>query len=60
MYQGEVLDVQAWPRDLAAKIPQKAANVNPGDPVLPEFQDVLPPDFDPGNPLLPKKPKSKP
>ncbi len=60
MYQGEVLDVQAWPRDLAAKISQKAANVNPGDPVLPEFQDMLPSDFDPSIPLLPTKPKSKP
>lgn len=55
LYKGEILDVQAWPRDLAAKIP-RAASVNHGDPVLPEFQDVLPPGFDPSLPLLPPLP----
>lgn len=52
-YQGEILDVQAWPRDLAARIGQ----VNPAGPGLgdfPEFldHDILPPNFDPDIPLL--------
>ena len=55
LYKGEILDVQAWPRDLAAKIP-RSASVNHGDPVLPEFQDSLPPGFDPSLPLLPPLP----
>jgi hypothetical protein len=56
MYKGEILDVQAWPRDLAAKIPKQPSTA-PGNSVLPEFQDTLPPDFDPtGNPLLPPLP----
>ncbi len=55
LYQGEILDVQAWPRDLAARIP-RSASVNHGDPVLPEFQDTLPPGFDPSLPLLPPLP----
>ncbi len=55
LYKGEVLDVQAWPRDLAAKIPKPPA-ANPGDPVPPEFQDSLPPEFDPSLPLLPPLP----
>jgi tetratricopeptide (TPR) repeat protein len=52
-YQGEILDVQAWPRDLAARIGQSAPTANPyGD--FPEFldQDILPPNFDPDIPLL--------
>jgi hypothetical protein len=56
IYKGEVLDVQAWPRDLAARIP-KAPATGPGDGMLPEFQDKLPPDFDPENPLLPALPQ---
>ncbi|MEP3212113.1 MAG: hypothetical protein ABJQ29_02870 [Luteolibacter sp.] len=50
-YKGEVLDVQAWPRDLAARIGQ--VNTGGGDD-FPEFLqgDMLPPDFDPENPLL--------
>lgn len=52
MYLGEVLDVQAWPRDLAAKISRQPAT-GPGDLLPPEFQDTLPPDFDPSMPLLP-------
>ncbi|HSP43996.1 MAG TPA: hypothetical protein VLO11_14070, partial [Luteolibacter sp.] len=56
MYQGEVLDVQAWPRDLAARIPRMS-----GGPAMqglpPEFQDSLPPDFDPEMPLLPPLPE---
>jgi len=64
IYRGEVLDVQAWPRDLAAKITNAPANgpasdpANPSDPgalMLPEFQDSLPPDFDPNLPLLPPR-----
>ena len=52
-YKGEVLDVQAWPRDLAARIGQAApAGDQPSD--SPEFldQDILPPNFDPDIPLL--------
>lgn len=52
-YQGEVLDVQAWPRDLAARIGQTApAGLQNND--FPEFLDfdVLPPGFDPDIPLL--------
>lgn len=55
LYQGEILDVQAWPRDLAARIP-RSATAGHGDPVLPEFQDTLPPGFDPSLPLLPPLP----
>lgn len=52
MYEGEVLDVQAWPRDLAARIPGQRVHDDFGLP--PEFYDpgLLPPDFDPDNPLL--------
>jgi hypothetical protein len=56
MYKGEVLDVQAWPRDLAARIPRQPSAA-PGDAMLPEFQDVLPSDFDPEVPLLPALPE---
>lgn len=56
MYMGEVLDVQAWPRDLAAKIP-RLPSAGPSDLMLPEFQDTLPPDFDPELPLLPALPE---
>ena len=55
LYKGEVLDVQAWPRDLAAKITRDAAS-GPGEAMLPEFQDSLPPEFDPNLPLLPPLP----
>ena len=50
-YKGEVLDVQAWPRDLAARLGQAAPA---GGNDLPEFleQDMLPPNFDPDIPLL--------
>jgi hypothetical protein len=58
LYQNEVLDVQAWPRDLAARIP-KSPTAGPGDSMLPEFQDKLPPDFDPDVPLLPALPTNK-
>lgn len=52
-YKGEVLDVQAWPRDLAARIGQAAPANNAGQD-FPEFldQDMLPPNFDPEFPLL--------
>jgi hypothetical protein len=57
VYQDEVLDVQAWPRDLAARIPRQAAQEDGG--MAPEFLDpgFLPPDFDPDNPLLPMLPE---
>lgn len=52
-YKGEVLDVQAWPRDLAARIGQ-AAPAGDVNHDFPEFldQDILPPNFDPDIPLL--------
>lgn len=52
-YKGEILDVQAWPRDLAAKIGQAPANTDPANS-FPEFldKDTLPPNFDPEIPLL--------
>ncbi len=51
-YKGEVLDVQAWPRDLAARLGQPAQQGNQEG--SPEFldQDLLPPNFDPDFPLL--------
>lgn len=57
MYKGEVLDVQAWPRDLAARIPQAPSSAGPGELLSPEFQDSMPPDFDPEIPLLPALPE---
>lgn len=53
LYNGEVLDVQAWPRDLAARSRQKAA-AGPDAPQAPEFldKDNLPPDFDPNLPMV--------
>lgn len=52
-YNGEILDVQAWPRDLAAKIGQATPNTDPSNS-FPEFlsKDSLPPNFDPDIPLL--------
>ena len=52
VYKGEVLDVQAWPPGLAAKIPQAPA----ANPQLPDFQNSLPNEFDPNLPLLPPLP----
>jgi hypothetical protein len=57
-YKNDVIDVQAWPRDLAAKMRQPpTAQPRPQQPddLPPEFlnQDTLPPDFNPGAPLLP-------
>jgi hypothetical protein len=57
-YKNDVIDLQAWPRDLAAKI-QQPPTVQPRpqqpDGLPPEFlnQDTLPSDFNPGAPLLP-------
>jgi tetratricopeptide (TPR) repeat protein len=52
-YKGEILDVQAWPRELAAKIGQAPTNTNNSNS-FPEFldKDSLPPNFDPEIPLL--------
>jgi len=55
LYKEVVLDVQAWPRDLAARM-ARAPAAGPGDTRRPEFQDQLPPDFDPAMPLLPALP----
>lgn len=52
-YKGEVLDVQAWPRDLAARVAQAPAAAG-GRQQTPEFTDQLPPDFNPDAPLLPE------
>ena len=57
LYKDEVLDVQAWPRDLAARIPKAPSSAaGPAGNMTPEFQDKLPPDFDPDIPLLPTLP----
>ena len=58
MYGGEVLDVQAWPRDLAARIPRMPV-APAADSLLPEFQDSLPPDFDPELGVLPALPSNE-
>ncbi len=50
LYKGEVIDLQAWPRELAARIQQA-----PAAPQISEFNDMLPNDFDP-NMLLPPLP----
>jgi tetratricopeptide (TPR) repeat protein len=55
-YAGEVMDVQAWPRDLAARIGKAPAALDNWDS-LPEFQNELPLDFDPEVPLLPALPE---
>ena len=54
LYKGEVLDVQAWPRDLAAKI-TAPPSAKPGA-VPPDFQEPLPSDFDPSLGVLPPLP----
>ncbi len=53
-YKNEILDVQAWPRDLAARIGQNSQS-DPNVNDFPEFLDMdsLPPNFDPAIPLLP-------
>ncbi len=52
IYNGEVLDMQAWPPSLAAKSRQKAAGPQPQQ--APEFLDNqnLPMDFDPNLPSV--------
>ncbi len=52
-YKGEILDVQAWPRDLAARIGQPSPTTESPNS-FPEFldQNSLPPNFDPDIPLL--------
>lgn len=59
MYKGEVLDIQAWPRDLAARIVRQPAGGGNGSEQPPEFMDSLPPDFDPEVPLLPALPSNE-
>ncbi len=49
-YKGEILDVQAWPRDLAGRITaQPSQQIQQQDPTF----DQLPPDFNAASPLLP-------
>jgi len=55
-YGNEVLDVQAWPRDLAARVARQPSN-GFGQSPAPEFQDSLLPGFDPNIPLLPALPE---
>ncbi len=50
-YDHEILDVQAWPRHLAAKIPAPVA-----PPTGSEFPNTLLPEFDPNAQLLPPMP----
>ena len=52
LYKGEVVDLQAWPRELAARI--QAA---PAGPQMPDFNDMIPNEFDPNMPLLPPLPE---
>jgi hypothetical protein len=55
-YQGEILDVQAWPRDLAARLPGTPARANDNNQ-FPDFLDLPPPDFDPDLGVLPPLPE---
>jgi hypothetical protein len=59
-YKNELIDLQSWPRDLAAhtNAPQPAVQPGPANDLPPEFldKDSLPPGFNPDNPLLPSKP----
>jgi TPR repeat len=52
-YGDQVVDVQARPRDLAARIPNPQGN--PANLLLPTMQDMLPADVDPDLGVLPKK-----
>ena len=56
LYGETVLDVQAWPRDLAAKTPQQRSAGTPADAAFPNSSDALLPDFDPNLPLFPPLP----
>lgn len=51
-YQGEILDVQAWPRELAARLPTPPSLAPPSQ-LSPDFLDTLPMDFDPDLGVLP-------
>ena len=55
-YQGEILDVQAWPRDLAARLPGTPARANENNQ-FPDFIDSLPNNFDPDLGMLPSLPE---
>lgn len=55
-YQGEILDVQAWPRDLAARLPGTPARANDNNQ-FPDFLDTPPADFDPDLGVLPPLPE---
>jgi hypothetical protein len=48
--------VQAWPSDLYARMPR--GGLGDGGSMQPEFQDSLPPDFNPDAPLLPPLPEN--
>ncbi|MBK1883168.1 hypothetical protein JIN85_12120 [Luteolibacter pohnpeiensis] len=54
-YKGEVMDMEAWPRHLAARLPNRNSQ-NMNDPyALPDFSNEFPPDFDPSAGLLPPR-----
>lgn len=55
-YQGEILDVQAWPRDLAARLPGTPARANENHQ-FPDFLNTPPPGFDPDLGVLPPLPE---
>ena len=54
-YGDEVVDLQAWPRDLAARIPNSQGNS--ANLLPPMLQDTLPADFDPELGVLQPLPK---
>ena len=56
MYKGEIMAVQAWPSDLYARMPR--GSLGEGGSMQPEFEDTLPPDFNPDAPLLPPLPEN--
>ena len=56
VYKGETMAVQAWPSDLYARMPR--GGPSDGGSMQPEFQDSLPPDFNPDAPLLPPLPEN--
>ena len=56
VYRGETMAVQAWPSDLYARMPR--GGLSDGGSIQPEFQDTLPPDFNPDAPLLPPLPEN--
>lgn len=61
IYKGEVLDVQAWPRDLAARMGQQPTKAADPAAVSPDFTDEPPPGFDPNAPMvLPERPIDPP